>query len=222
MKNLKKIAIIIASTFLISSANAAEFGFNLGGSVTGGLFSVDGAKEVNADATKNANAEGDEAEGLFGLGSIFAEVTLDEKFVLGLDYVPHAVESNQVSNRQYNNISGTFLDNTAEVHIDEITTFYASYYFNENFYGKAGVMKADVITREVLGTGGVYPNAEIDGIVLGLGYEKDLNSGLFVRLEGSYIDLDGVTVVNTSETTKSVSVDGVTGYGAKLSVGKSF
>lgn len=99
---------------------------------------------------------------------------------------------------------------------------YAAYYFNDNFYGKAGVIQADVITKEVLGTGGAYPNSEIDGIVLGLGYERDLNSGLFVRLEGSYMDLDGVTVINSNDSTKSVSVDGVTGYGAKLSIGKSF
>jgi len=231
MNKLKKLASIIVSFFIISSASAAEFGMNIGGSITGGLFSVDGAKETFAGShsssggstvTKNASSEGEDAEGLFGLGSIFAEVTLDEKFVLGLDYVPHTIESNQVSNQQKNVISGSTLNNTVEVHVDEIMTFYAAYYFNDSFYGKAGVMQADVLTKEVLGTGGVYPNAEIDGLVFALGYERDLNSGLFVRLEGSYMDLDGVTVTNTNDTTKSVTVDGVTGYGAKLSIGKSF
>ena len=170
------------------------------------MFSVDGAKEKNADATKNASAEGDEAEGLFAIGSVFAEITLDDKFVIGVDYVPHTLESNQVSNQQKEGSST--VNNTAEVHVDEVTTVYAAYYVNDNFYGKIGVLQADVLTREVLGTGGAYPNAEIDGVVFGVGYERDLNSGLFVRLEGSYMDLDGVRVINSNDSTKSVSVDG--------------
>lgn len=220
MINFKKIAIVLASTFLISSANAADFGFNFGGSGSAGLFSVDGAKEKNADVTKNASSEGDEAEGLYAMGSVFAEITLDDKFVIGVDYVPHTLESNQVSNQQKEGSST--VNNTAEVHVDEITTVYAAYYINDNFYGKVGVLQADVLTKEVLGTGGAYPNAEIDGVVFGVGYERDLNSGLFVRLEGSYMDLDGVTVVNSNDSTKSITVDGVTGYGAKISIGKSF
>jgi len=231
MNNLKKITLLFASFFMINSASAADFGMNFGGSLSGGLFSVDGAKEVfsgshsssgGSTVTKSASSEGDEAEGLYGLGSVFAEVTLNEKFVVGIDYVPHAIESNQVSNQQKGEISGSTLNNTAEVHVDEITTLYAAYYFNDNFYGKAGVIQADVLTKEVLGTGGVYPNAEIDGMVFAVGYERDLNAGLFVRLEASYMDLDGVTVTNSSDTTKSVTVDGVQGYGAKLSIGKSF
>lgn len=231
MNNLKKIAILISSVFLISSANAADFGFNIGGSITAGVFEVDGAKETftgthsgvgGSTLSKNASAEGDEAKKLYALGSIFTELTINDKFALGIDYVPHAIETNQVENKQSVGSAAPTLTNRAEVNIEDITTIYASYYLTENFYAKAGYLKADVLTKEVLDTGGAYPNTDLDGLVLGLGYEKDLASGLFVRLEASYTDIGGITVTNTNDSTKSVSVDGITGYGALVSIGKSF
>lgn len=231
MINLKKIAILIASAFIFSSANAADFGFNIGGSVSAGVFDVDGAKEkfaaghsssAGSAVTKDAKTEGDEAKGLFALGSIFTEITVNDKFAIGVDYVPHAIETNQIENKQGVVDAAPTLTNRAEVHFDEITTIYASYFLTENLYAKAGYIKADVLTKEVLGTGGAYPNTDIDGLVFGLGYERDLASGLFVRLEASYTDLDGVSVTNTNDSTKSISVDGITGYGALLSIGKSF
>jgi len=36
------------------------------------------------------------------------------------------------------------------------------------------------------------------------------------------MDFDGVTLTNTADSTKSVSADGFDGYGARISVGKSF
>ena len=232
MNNLKKIAILISSVFLISSSNAADFGFNIGGSITAGVFEVDGAKETFTGAhsgvggstlSKKASAEGDEAKDLYALGSIFTEITINDKFAIGIDYVPHTIETNQIENIQGVAEAGApTLTNRAEVHIDEITTLYASYYLTENFYAKAGYITADVLTKEVLSTGGAYPDTDLEGLVLGLGYERDLVSGLFVRLEASYTDIDGVSVVNTNDSTKSVSVDGITGYGALISIGKSF
>ena len=231
MNNLKKIAILIASVFLISPASAADFGFNIGASITAGVFEVDGAKEkfaaghssgAGSALTKNASSEGDEAKDLYALGSIFSEFTINDKFAIGIDYVPHTIETNQVENKQGVVNATPTLTNRAEVHIDEITTVYASYYLTENFYAKAGYLKADVLTKEVLQTGGAYPDTDLDGLVLGLGYERDLPSGLFVRLEASYTDIGGVTVTNTQDSTKSISVDGITGYGALLSIGKSF
>ena len=36
------------------------------------------------------------------------------------------------------------------------------------------------------------------------------------------MELDGVTLTNTNDSTKSISADGVSGYGAKIAIGKSF
>ena len=50
----------------------------------------------------------------------------------------------------------------------------------------------------------------------------EINTGTFLRLEAHTMSLDGVTLTNTADSTKSVTADGVSGYGAKLSIGKSF
>ena len=42
---------------------------------------------------------------------------------------------------------------------------------------------------------------------------------MFVRVEGSYMDFDGVTLTANDNTIKLKSLDGVTG---KISIGKSF
>ena len=102
------------------------------------------------------------------------------------------------------------------------TTVEVGIYNGGNIYVKAGYSKGDVLTIENLGTGGAYPNTTIDGIVVGLGYDKDLPNGMFVRMEANFMDYDSVQVTNTNDSTKQITIDGVGGYGAKLSIGKSF
>ena len=101
-------------------------------------------------------------------------------------------------------------------------TVYASLFVTDNIYVKAGYTQADVLTKEILKTGGAYPDTDIDGLTVGLGYDKDLANGMFIRMEANVSDFDSVQVTNSNDTTKRVTVDGVSGYGARLSIGKSF
>ena len=218
---MKKIIITLVSSIFLIFGNANAVGFNIGGSLTGGVFSVDGATEKNEDVTKNATSENEDAEGLYAIGSVFTELTLTDKIAVGVDYVPHSLESNQVSNEQEVD-GGSNVTNTAEVHIEDMYTVYASYFLTDSFYAKAGYTQADVLTVENLGTGGAYPDTDIEGMMVGIGYTKDLEEGMFVRLEANYSDFDSVKVTNSNDSTKSVTVDGVQGYGARLSIGKSF
>ena len=83
-------------------------------------------------------------------------------------------------------------------------------------------MQVELITKENLATGGAYGDTTLDGYTIALGYNKDLDDGMFVRAEAAYMSIDGVTLTNQNDSTKSVSADGITGYGAAVSVGKSF
>ena len=83
-------------------------------------------------------------------------------------------------------------------------------------------MQVELITEENLATGGAYPDDDLMGYTIGLGYNMDLADGMFVRAEVAHIEIDGTTLTNKNDTTKSVSADGITGYGAAVSVGKSF
>ena len=92
----------------------------------------------------------------------------------------------------------------------------------DGLYLKAGYVQVDVETNETLGTGSTYPNSDMDGFTVGIGYDRDLPNGAFVRAEGSYMQLGGITVTSTNNTANSVTTDDVDGYLVKMSVGKAF
>jgi len=216
---MKKIIItIFALLFATVSYSVEKPTFTAGLSVAGGVFEADGASEKNADATKTASE--DDAEALYGIGSIFLEAKFNDKFILGVDYVPHSLDTETTENVQ--DQMGSSVTNTVQIDFEDYTTVYAAVFLNENIYAKAGYVQVDAITKETLGTGGAYGDETFDGYTLGLGYNRDLDNGAFIRFEGNYTEFDGVTSTNTVDTTKSITVDGITGYGAKISVGKNF
>ena len=214
----------------------ADVGVNIGVSLAAGVFEVDGASEkfsgshssgAGSTVTKKTTDEGENAEGLFGIGSLFVEKTLGDKVSIGIDYVPNALESETTENTQttFNSTHGAVLTevtNTVQVDFEDLTTLYAMINLSESFYVKAGMMEVDVITNDKLNTGSTYGNTSLDGTMFAVGFARDLDNGAFIRLEGSIMEFDGVTLTSQVDSAKSVSVDGIEGYGAKLSVGKSF
>ena len=219
----------------ISFANAEQF--RVGVSVFGGKFEADGAKELfsgdhssnttTTDVTKDVKDENDTAEGAFALGSVFAEFAATDQLSLGVSYVPHSSSSETAENTQ--NIvapaslpTSTKAINTVKVSFEDLVTVYALANINENFYIKAGVLQVELITEENLATGGAYDNDTLEGFTVGLGYNMDFADGMFVRAEVAHMEIDGTTLTNKNDTTKSVSADGINGLGAGLSVGKSF
>ena len=229
---MKKIFITILAMLFATSSYAIERPqFSAGLSLSAGVFEADGASEkftgnhssgAGSDVTKNASSEGEDAEALYGIGSIFLEAKFNDKFVLGVDYVPHSLDTETTENTQTTTTASATGTNKVQIDFEDYTTVYAAIYLNENVYAKAGYVQVDAITNEVLATGGSYGNETFDGYTLGLGYNRDLDNGAFVRFEGNYTDFDGVTATNTADTTKSITIDGITGYGAKISVGKNF
>ena len=226
--------ILIATAVLLGSislANAEQF--RVGISVMGAGFEADGAKEIfsgdhssnttSTKVTKDSASEKENAEGAFALGSVFAEFQAIDVISLGVSYVPHSSDSEETENIQNMGTSFTAqATNTVKVSFEDLVTVYALANLNENFFLKAGYMQVDLITEENLGTGGAYGNDTLEGYTIGLGYNMDLADGMFVRAEAAYMEIDGTTLTNTDDSTKSVSADGITGYGAAVSVGKSF
>ena len=226
--------ILIATAVLLGSislANAEQF--RVGISVMGAGFEADGAKEIfsgdhssnttSTKVTKDSASEKENAEGAFALGSVFAEFQANDEISLGVSYVPHSSDSEETENIQNMGTSFTAqATNKVKVSFEDVITVYALANLNENVYGKIGFMQVDLITEENLGTGGAYGNATLDGYTIALGYNMDLADGMFVRAEAAYMDIDGTTLTNSNDSTKSVSADGITGYGAAVSVGKSF
>ena len=229
---MKKILLTFTFFILSITTSKALEGINIGASITGGLFSADGAKEIFSGShssgaapgtvTKNTSTEGDEAEGAFVLGSIFIEKTIGDRFALGFDYVPLPAESETTENAQTTTAGSTTGTNKVQIDFENLRTLYATVDLNDSVYAKVGYSEVDVATNEVLATGGSYGDTTLDGFVIGLGYNRDLNNDAFVRVEANYMDFNGATLINKNDTNKKITADGFDGYGARISVGKSF
>ena len=232
---MKKFLIaIVALMTSISFANAERF--SLGVTVKGGVFEADGASEIfsgdhagnrsSTKVTKSTASEGEDAEAAYAMGSIFLEAALTDRVSLGVNYVPHSMETETATNTQNTNQNELAVDaeavNTVSLSFEDLTTIYALINLNDSVYVKAGYLDVEVVTEETLATGGSYGNTSLDGYELALGYSMDLADGMFARFEASYMDLDGATLTNDNDTNKSVKADGISGYGAGISVGKSF
>jgi hypothetical protein len=174
----------------------------------------------------------------YGTGSVFAEMNFgpdDFKVSIGLDYVPYDIESETTenarnggpcvfSNGQACADSKDPTSNTIAFDLQDLTTAYASVKF-KGLYVRYGQIEADIITRENLGTGSSYGNAELEGTVMGVGYEYKRDSGYFIRGEVNETDFESIKLVAdsaSSENTNTINIEGMSGTTAAFSIGKSF
>ena len=216
----KLITSIVFSLLYISSASAELMNVGISGQM--GLFSASGT-EFSGTTKKDTDSE----HGAVAFGSVFVEGVLGERFLLGVDYVPAALESDTVETAKSDMgvaaAAQTTVTNKVQVDFEHLTTIYAGMMLNDNLYIKAGISTVDVITNENMGTGANYGDTELDGSMFGIGYHNVMDNGLFVRVEGNYLNFDSASVTSTGTASDSKitlsSLDGLTG---KVSIGKSF
>jgi hypothetical protein len=185
-----------------------------------------------------------------GYVSVFGEAHLmDTGLRVGLSYVPYALESETTANDRHdnctNNGSDTGGDNsvtttacvlttqTVQIDVEDMVTMYVAYHHDvdlglvDSIFVKGGVIEADVITKERLTSGSQYGNATLSGQFIGLGVEKNMDNGLFVRVEGNVTQYQGIKLVNQAdgtadENSNTIEITGLDGATATLSIGKSF
>jgi len=220
---MRKLIAIIFSIFFVHSNASAEIGLNVGVSGQLGLFAASGSETTGGLATHKDNGS---EYGAAGWGSIFVEKTLGERFLFGVDYVPSALETDTVETAKDDmrtDDASTVSKSTNKVQIDfeDLTTFYLGVNLTENFYAKAGLVRVDVITNESLETGSTYGNTDLDGTVFGIGYNKSMDNGFFIRAEGNYMNFDGQSLTSTANSNK-VELSSLDGVSGKISLGKSF
>jgi hypothetical protein len=219
---MKKLLLtIVLSTLYVSSASA-EMGVNVGVSGQAGIFAASASESTGT--TKKGNGT---EHGSAGWGSVFIEGTFNDRFIIGIDYVPQALETDTTetakSDKGVGAVTATTVTNKVQVDFEDLTTLYAGLMLNDNFYVKAGVTTVDVITNENLATGASYANAELDGTMFGIGYHNALDNGVFFRFEGNYMTFDGATVTATGTAADNkIELRNLDGVSGKISVGKTF
>jgi len=220
---MKKLLLtIVLSVFYVSSASA-DLGVNVGVSGSAGIFAASATESTGT--TKKGNGT---EHGSAGWGSIFLEGTINDRFLLGIDYVPSALETDTTETaksdkRTANSEAVTASTNKIQVDFEHLTTYYAGLMLTDNFYVKAGITTVDVITNENLGTGASYGDTELDGTMFGIGYHNALDNGVFFRFEGNYMTFDGATQNATGTAADNkIELRNLDGVSGKLSFGKTF
>ena len=181
--------------------------------------------------------------------TLFGELGLfDTGLRVGLSYVPYALESETTENNRNDNCSNaeSHLDansvsdadvnvcsqttNKVGIDLEDLITMYVAYHheldmpFISSVFIKAGIIEADVITRDDLSSGSQYANTSLAGEFFGLGVEKNLEEqGMFVRLEGSVTAFDSIQLKSSgSDNTNTIDITGMDGATATISLGKTF
>ena len=221
---MKKLLLSVVFSVLYILPTSADMGVNVGVSAQAGIFAAS-AQEITTDAG-GSNQNGTE-HGSAGWGSIFIEKTIGDVMLIGIDYVPQALETDTTETAKSDKRTAaseavSASTNKIQVDFENLTTLYVGARLGDNFYAKAGRVSVEVMTNESLGTGGSYGNTDIDGSMVGVGYNHTTDNGAFIRVEGNYMSFDGTTVTNAEDATMSIKLKNLDGVTAKLSIGKSF
>ena len=214
---MKKLITSILSVFLLTSA-AYSFdrpSISIGGSTTAAYFSTS-AHEVEA-SEKSEEVDG---AALGGYVSVFAEITLADRLSIGVSFVPEDLETETVETKQTD--GGSSVTNTIKASLEDMTTVYASLMVTDNLYVKFGAVTLDLVTQENLGTGSAYGNTDLDGDTFGVGYNMEMDNGVFFRAEAMRTNLGGVSLTSTSNSDNKIVLSDVEGVNASIMIGKKF
>jgi len=194
--------------------SAASATVSLGVSVTGVQLEPIGSETQSTDTRKEKLAA--------AIGSIFIEKDFGLGSI-GLDYVPYKIESETVTNSRSQEAVDTGTTNV-DVDIVNSATLYGLVPVGaEGAYVKLGVSYADVETNETMATSTKYPDEELVGAHLSLGFNFDTDLAK-LRIEAGYSQYEDLSVTGTGGdgTANTVHVKNLDGPHARISLVKSF
>lgn len=217
----KLIALVCASMLIAFTAHAEK---RIGVSAAYTMFDSSGTETTKSSGEKNSTSKEEDVV----VPSIFFEIANDRGLALGVDYVPADAELG----------TGTGDDDDAETSgankaSAEVTGHLTIYGLlplgGSGAYAKLGVARASIDTTENLATGTEYGNADVDGVIVGLGFSRDTDNGGFFRMEGTYTDYDDVNykgsfngnAAGDSAVRNEIDAD-VDALAFRISVGKAF
>jgi opacity protein-like surface antigen len=224
---MNKIAKLSAASLLLTSVSipALADNFNLGLSGSYGKF------EASGDQTKDGVKKNQSGDAEFPFASIFVEYnkTMSKEWdvAFGLDYIPFSAEIDSRSDTETNNSDGNNVTGSRSATLDlknHLTAYIQPSYNLGNglaVFGKVGYSHADleISTRNLSNSGTLNKKDDLEGYLVGVGMQKNIDKTLFVRFEANYTDYDTVTYVNSSGTRFTADPELWT---AKISIGKSF
>ena len=219
---MKKLIIAISSIFMLmlSSAMSMELRPAVGFSGNMGVYAATGIED-NYNEAGTAIDETTKEHGAFAteFGSIFIELGLNDVVTLGVDYVPHTIET---PNNKSSGGNGS-VENSVEAHFDDLTTVYAKINVPlGGTYLKLGYTQADVTSKEIMSSGNSFGNDTTSGYTIGLGYNHEISNGVSVRAELTGSDFSDVKANNGATNKVEVQVKDMIGARGTISLVKAF
>ena len=209
---MKKIINLLFGASLLFATSAQSEGM-IGAKVGVGDLSAD-AKSYTAGSNSYA-AESKDVDSPYG--ALFLEIDIPQAdgLSVGLEYVPFTAH-----------ISLDKKESSTGADLDDYTTLYVQYMQDIDIgsvYVKAGMSQADISAVTNPDSTIVSQDDSIEGTMLGVGLQREMNNGLFGRIEATHTDLDDVSITTTSNGSSSVKK---TGSGdittLSISIAKSF
>ena len=232
-----KIKKIIPTALLLTSISSAALADNWNVGASASYANIDGTANdtqvtgAGAVVAQTRGATGGDAN--FPFGSIFLEYakTMDKNLdlIIGLDYVPFKAEIDSKSFADLNT-TGSVASNTSGTRKATLELKnYATLYLQPTYkigggtavFGKVGYIHGDVkISGSNTATSSTINATDtLNGYVVGLGVQHNINKNVFVRLEGSFTAHDDVTATDSLGTKFTADSELIAG---KLSIGYSF
>jgi len=198
---------------------------SMGISGTGIYYDASGTETTKSSNEKNEKSD----DGFAPMASLFIEKELDTGMTVGLDVVPYGAKvadfNNARTDTDTDDASDTAGNNKGDVNFKNLITLYASKDLANGMFAKFGLSRMTVETDETVATGSTYGDENIMGIMVGLGAQRDLNDGAFIRVEGQVSRFQGATFDGSADSDSvknKIELDDFTTAGIKFSVGKSF
>jgi opacity protein-like surface antigen len=231
-----KINKIIPTALLITSISSPVLADNWNVGLSASVATIDGTArdtQVNNAGTVVAQTRGATGgDATFPFGSVFLEyaktIDKDLDIIFGLDYVPFKAE---IESKSFSDSSieaatdATQGVRKAKLELENYSTLYIQPTYKIGggtaVYGKAGYIYGDVkISGSNTATSSTI-NAKdtINGYIVGLGVQHNIDKNLFVRLEGNFTAHDDVTATDSKGTKFTADSEM---YAGKLSIGYSF
>ena len=233
-----KIKKIIPTALLLTSISSAALADNWNVGASASYGNLDGTASdtqigpsgANGTVAQTRGAKSGDAD--FPFASIFLEyaktVDKDLDIIVGLDYVPFKAEIDSKSFAD-TSLEGGPTDaagtRKAKLELENYATLYLQPTYKIGggtaVFGKVGYIHGDVkISGSNTATGSTINATDtLNGYVVGLGVQHNINKNVFVRLEGSYTDHDSVTATDSKSTKFTADSEIIAG---KLSIGYSF
>ena len=236
-----KIRKIIPTALLLTSISSAALADNWNVGASASYGNIDGtAKDTQttgAGAIVAQDRGATSGDANFPFASIFVEYakTLDKNLdlIIGLDYVPFKAEidsksfadSNISLSKSGETSTAATGTRTAKLELENYATLYLQPTYKVSgataVFAKVGYIHGDVkISGSNTATGSTINATDtLNGYVVGLGVQHNINKNVFVRLEGNFTAHDDVTATDSTGTKFTADSELIAG---KLSIGYSF